>query len=260
MVGQQYSFPGRRVRFSIFRSLLAVVGALAVSSSVRGQSPTSFEIVSIRRNLNGGLNTQINTSGERFTVSNGSVKTLIRNAYDVLSFQLNGGPRWLDTDMYDIVATTGVNETISPEQLKLLLRNLLADRFQLKVHWETREATVYALVLDKNGRKFKEGSDGEKPGINTRKGPGEAQMRGTNQPISILASNLGNQLGRFVLDKTGLAGLYDWLLVWDPDPAPDSTNPSILTAVQQQLGLKLESQKGPMEMLVIDSAEKASEN
>ena len=246
--------------FSKFRFLLAVGIVAVLSSGVLAQSPTAFEVVSIRRNLNGGLNTQINTSGERFTVTNGSVKTLIRNAYDILSFQLSGGPRWLDTDMYDIVATTGTHETISPEQLKLLLRSLLEDRFHLKVHWETREATVYALVLDKNGPKFKEGSDGEKPGINTRKGPGEAQMKGTREPISILASNLGNQLGRFVLDKTGLPGLYDWLLVWDPDPVPDSTNPSILTAVQQQLGLKLESQKGPMEMLVIDSAEKASEN
>ena len=77
---------------------------------------------------------------------------------------------------------------------------------------------------------------------------------------TILASNLGNQLGRIVIDKTGLQGKYDWTLVWDPDPSPDSTNPSILIALQEQLGLKLEPQKGPMETLVVDSAEHPSEN
>lgn len=237
-----------------------MAGIAALSSGARGQSPAAFEAVSIRRNLNGGLNTQINTSGDRFTVTNGSLKTLIRNAYDILSFQLSGGPGWLDTDMYDIVATTGGGERILPDQLKLLLQNLLADRFQLKVHWETRETTVYALMLDKNGPKFKESSGTEKAGINTRKGASRAEMKGTGEPIAILAGNLGNQLGRIVVDKTGLPGVYDWMLEWDPNPTADSTNPSMFTALQQQLGLKLESQKGPMETLVIDRAERASDN
>ena len=89
-------------------------------------------------------------------MTNASPKTMIRNAYGILSFQLAGEPRWLDTDMYDIVATTGISEKISPDQLKLLLQNMLADRFGLKVHWETRKTSLYALVLVKNGPKFKE--------------------------------------------------------------------------------------------------------
>jgi uncharacterized protein (TIGR03435 family) len=85
-------------------------------------------------------------------------------------------------------------------------------------------------------------------------------MRGTREPISILASNLGNQLGRIVVDKTGLAGVYDWVLEWDPDPTVESTRPSLFTALQQQLGIRLEAQRGPVETLVIDSANRPSEN
>jgi uncharacterized protein (TIGR03435 family) len=234
--------------------MAAIAGVALYAQSV------TFEVVSVRRNLNGGPNTQIRLSGERFTATNASLKTLIRNAYDVLPFQLAGGPRWMDTDMYDIMATTGTGVAITQDQLPLLLRSLIAERFQLTVHWETRETTIYALVLDKGGPKFGGGSDTQKPGINTRKGPGKAEMKGTGQPISILAGNLGNQLGRMVLDKTGLQGVYDWTLEWDPDPTVDSTSPSLLTALQQQLGLKLESQKGPMQTLVIERAERASEN
>ena len=85
-------------------------------------------------------------------------------------------------------------------------------------------------------------------------------MKGTREPISILASNLGNQLGRIVLDKTGLRGVYDWMLEWNPDLTGDSSRPSLFTALQGQLGLRLEAQKGQIETLVIDSVERPSEN
>jgi uncharacterized protein (TIGR03435 family) len=245
-----------------FTRLAAITGmaALALSYGAMAQSPPAFEVASIRRNLTSGLNTRINISGGRLAITNGSLKTLIRNAYEIESFQLAGEPRWLDTDMYDIVATTGSSEPISPDQLKLLLQNLLADRFQLKVHWETRKAPVYELLLDKNGPKFKENSGAQEPGINTQKGSGKGRMQGTREPVSILASNLGNQLGRLVLDKTGLHGGYDWTLEWDLDLTVDSPHPSLFTAVREQLGLRLKAQKGPMETLVIDRAERPSEN
>jgi uncharacterized protein (TIGR03435 family) len=241
--------------------LLAIAGiaGIVLSMGARAQSP-AFEVASIRRNLNGGEDTQINTSGGRLTVTNSSVKTLIRNAYDILSFQLAGGPRWLDADMYDIVATTGSAETIPQTRLRLLFQNLLADRFGLKVHWETREASVYALTIDKGGPKFQVSSGSERPGVNTSKRAGRGQMKGTREPISILASNLGNQLGAIVLDNTDLAGRYDWTLVWGLDPNIESTEPSLFTALKEQLGLRLNAQKGPMEVLVIDSVSKPSEN
>lgn len=236
------------------------MAGVALSLGAWAQSPQAFEVASIRRNTGGGLNTRIDVSAGRLTIVNGSAKTLIRNAYGILSFQLAGEPRWLDTDMYDIAATTGREGKISPEQLKSLLQNLLADRFGLKAHWETRERSVYALVLDKNGPKFNESVAVQEPSINTQKGPGGAQMKGIREPMSILASNLGNQLGRFVLDRTGLGGVYDWTLAWSPESAAESSRPSLFTAVREQLGLRLKAQKGPLETLVIDSIERPSEN
>ena len=227
----------------------------------QAEPPQSFEVASIRRNLSGSQNTSINLSdGGRYTVTNGSLKTLIRNAYGVLSFQLAGEPGWIDSEMYDIEAKTSVPEKISQDQLKLLLQSLLADRFRLKVHWETRESTVYALLVDKGGPKFKAASSDERPGMNTRKGPEKATMTGTAQSMAVLASNLGNQLGRFAVDKTGLTGAFDFTFNWDLQASADSTGPSLFTALKEQLGLRLESQKGPVEILVIDTAERASEN
>jgi uncharacterized protein (TIGR03435 family) len=221
----------------------------------------TFEAVSIHRNRGGSLNTQIDTSGAgRLTITNGSLKTLIRNAYGVLSFQLANDPAWLDTEMYDIQATTGTSEQISPERLKPLLQSLLAERFAVQVHWETREDTVYVLLPDKGGPKFHAGSADSKPGMNTQKGPERVTMTGTAQTMEVLASNLGNQLGRFAVDKTGLSGVWDFTLAWDRQTTTDSTGPSLFTALREQLGLRLEAQKGPVQILVIDRAEHASEN
>jgi uncharacterized protein (TIGR03435 family) len=240
-----------------FTRLVAIFG---VAIFAQAQTPPAFEAASIRRNLSGSQNTNINISGGRLTVTNGSLKTLIRNAYGILSFQLDGEPKWSDTEMYDIAATTGASEKISPDQLKLLLQSLLADRFQLKVRWETRETSLYALIPARNGPKLQECHESEDPGVNTRKTPEIIHMKGTREPVSILASNLGNQLGRIVLDRTGLTGVYDWVLEWDPGVTADATRPSLFTALQEQLGLKLEAQKGPMEMLVIDRVERPSQN
>jgi uncharacterized protein (TIGR03435 family) len=225
------------------------------------QSPPSFEVASIRRDLSGSQNTQINVSeGGRVTFTNASLKTLIRNAYGILSFQLAGEPGWIDTEMYDIDARTGSPGKISQERFRALLQSLLADRFQLKVHRETREGTVYVLYVDKGGPKFKESAGPRTDGMNTSKSPHEVRMKGTAASMAILASNLGNQLGRFAVDKTGLNGAYDFTLEWDPEQSAESTRPSIFTALREQLGLRLESEKDPMEMLVIDNAERASEN
>ncbi len=231
--------------------------ALAVGAAL---AQDGFEVASVHRNAGGGTNTGIQVSGGRLRVTNGSVKTLIRNAYGILAFQLAGEPRWLDTEMYDIVATTGVPEALSEAQFRSLLQSILKDRFQLSVHWETRESPVFALTADKAGAKLHEGGQGGTPGINTRKEPGRVHMVGTSEPLAILASNLGNQLGRIVLDRTGLSGSYDWVLDWDPDPTAESTRPSLTSALREQLGLRLEAQKGPMEVLVIDRVEHPSEN
>jgi len=144
-----------------------------------GQPPVTFQAASIRRNLSGEQNTRIDISGNRLTVTNASLKTLIRNAWELLSFQFAGGPPWLDTEMYDISATTGAHEKIDAEQLKPLLRSLLTERFGLRFHREMKEGSIYALVVSKEGPRLSEGAAFEQPGINTRKAMGNARMQGT---------------------------------------------------------------------------------
>ena len=237
---------------------LSALGAFA-ACSLLAQTP-AFEAASIKRNDGVSPNTRIDLSGGRVTMTNATLKTLIRNAYDILSFQLAGGPRWLDSEGFDIVATTGSPEKISTEQFRKLLQSLLAERFQLKVHWETRETSVYALVPAKDGPRVQTGDASLEPGVNTSKAAGQARMKGTNAPLALLASNLGNQLGGIVEDKTALPGVYNWLLEWDPDPTSESTLPSLLAALPQQLGLRLETRKGSMETLVIENVNRPTAN
>jgi uncharacterized protein (TIGR03435 family) len=243
------------------RTFLAATIPLVYLSGAFAQSQQAFEVAAIHRNLSGGQNTNIKIlDGGRLSITNASVKTLIRNAYGILSFQLANEPPWIDTDMYDIEAKTGNPDRIAEDELKPLLQNLLAERFHLRVHRETREGTVYALYVDKSGPKFKEHPGPPENGMNTSKHPGKARMTGTAASMAILTSNLGNQLGRFAVDETGLNGGFDFTLEWDPDQSSDSTGPSIFTSLREQLGLRLESRKGAIEMLVIDGVEKASEN
>jgi uncharacterized protein (TIGR03435 family) len=171
-----------------------------------------------------------------------------------------------------------------------MIRALLADRFQLTIRKESKEAAIYALVVAKGGPKIKElppeedvplpdpkdtpdKPDSKRPPRGMmRMGRGEISAQGVK--ISGLAQSLSNAVGRTVIDKTDLKGVYNYELKWTPDenqgagfkgpgdapPPADANGPSIFTALQEQLGLKLESQKGPIDFLVIDHAEKASEN
>jgi uncharacterized protein (TIGR03435 family) len=159
------------------------------------------------------------------------------------------------------------------------LRALLAERFQLTLHRETKEQSVYALVVAKGGPKLQQGQAKEATGP---RGPmmrmGRGELSGQGVELEMLTRTLSSQLGRTVIDRTGLKGNFDFKLTWTPDPGqsagppgglpagadapppPDPNGPSVFTALQEQLGLRLESQKGPVEMLVIDRVEKPSEN
>jgi uncharacterized protein (TIGR03435 family) len=141
-----------------------------------------------------------------------------------------------------------------------MIQNLLADRFSLKFHRENREQPVYALVLAKGGARLKANSDGGVGATNTSVRPGKSRMDGTAVSMELLAGYIGNRLGQIVVDKTGLSGGYDFTLEWSPDQAADSSAPSLVTALREQLGLRLEWQKSPVEVLVIDTLEKPSEN
>ncbi len=213
--------------------------------------------------------------------------------------RLVGAPGWLNSERYDIEAKMDSSvvealQKLSPEDREAaqrhMLQALLADRLKLTIHRETKEVQVYSLVIAKNGPKLQEskpsdadanatpvpgrggrgGRGGPNLGMRGRGGP----LTGQQVPISMLATVLTTILNRPVLDKTGLTGNYDFTLTWTPDdsqlqtppggvpppPPPDSNGPSIFTAIQEQLGLKLESGKGPVEVIVIDHVERPSGN
>jgi uncharacterized protein (TIGR03435 family) len=203
---------------------------------------------------------RFNLNKGALVASNVTVRRLIWGAYDVSAFQIVGGPGWVDTEHYDINATAGQTGEISRERLAQMLKDLLANRFGLRLHSETRNLAAYALLIDKNVPKLTENTGSAVPGISMNEASGRAQIAATSVSMAKLAITLGNQLGRAVIDKTGMEGTYDFRLEWNPDQATASSAPSLFTALREQLGLRLESQKAQVEVLVIDNLEKPSQN
>jgi uncharacterized protein (TIGR03435 family) len=287
---------------------LLVLGALR-PPRLRAQSPANspaFEVASIKANTSGERRVGIGIQpGGRFTATNVPLRVLIRNAYQVQDTQLVGGPDWIDSARFDIAAKAEGDVPPTPPggppgPMQLMLRTLLVERFKLAVHHETRELPVYALVFARSDGKLgpqlhpasvdcealrATGRDrgapppfpqpGERPTCGMRLGPG--QMAGGGYPLSQLATTLSSFVQRVVVDRTGLAGNFDFDLTWSPDqfqgggplgPLPgserpvgsDSSAPSIFTALEEQLGLKLASQKGPVDVLVIDRVERPTED
>ena len=201
----------------------------------------------------------VSLDGTRFSSSRNPLRGLIFSAYEVPYWRLSGGPAWLETDAYDIVGTFPSNT--SPDQVKLMLQTLFADRFKLAIHRETKDYPVYALVVGKDGPKLKAAADGKHGAKN---GGGHLELH--HASVAGFATYLVNATDRPVVDMTGLEGYFDITLDWRPDTpqsAASSRNdsrPSIYTAVQEQLGLKLEPRSAPVECIVIDHVERPSEN
>ncbi len=181
----------------------------------------------------------------------GTLQTFIKYAYGVEDVQLSGGPLWLDRDMYEINAKSERQATV--EELKRMLQSLLIERFRLAVHPEIRELPVYSMVLAKGGSRLRRGDDNLRGSFSI----GSTFLRGTIDSAAF-ASHLTSTLHRTVIDNTGLQGIWQFDLTWAADN--DTTGPSIFTAIQEQLGLKLEAAKGPVQVFVIDRAEKPSDN
>jgi uncharacterized protein (TIGR03435 family) len=228
--------------------------ALLVATVAWAQTP-AFEVALVKPNPSVTENSGENTAGGRFTATNDTLKQLVQLAFDVKGFQIVGGPG-LDAAKYDIVATTGKSGDISERDLRPMLQALLADRFALKFHRETREMIAYSLTVAKSGPKLAAHQGAGYSSSSSSAG----SMIATKATMAMLASRLERQLGRTVADRTGLTGEYDYRLTWAPDQAADATGPSIFTALEEQLGLRLDSAKGPVESIVIESAEKPSEN
>ena len=207
--------------------------------------------------------------GGRLNTLSTSLRLLITFAYNVKDFQISGGPGWANSEPYDIVAKADGNAT--RPQLRLMLQALLKDRFKLTLRHETKDAPIYELVVAKGGSKIQEDTVSVRQRI-ARTGAGKIVAQKAS--LAMFAELLGTLTGRPVVDKTGLPSTYAFTLNWTPavgegglpgpprpDVAPpDSNGPSLFTALQEQLGLRLQSAKGPVESLVIEGAEKPTEN
>lgn len=262
------------------RWLLVLLAALAITISLPIASaqtttepaqPLAFEVASIRQNKTpGGWSAQFTPDG--YTAMRAALDYIIRDAYGIYDENLwSGLPSWLSEEKFDITAKFDVSALKDPtiDQRRAMMQRLLADRFRLKVHHETKEFPVYNLVVAKDGPKLQPTKPEDIPQGPT--GPGclvQKQRGGITQrqgcPVSSLDTLLRANTGRMVIDKTGLTGRYDFELHWTPEntPAdsPDYNGPSIFTALQEQLGLKLEPARAPLDTIVIDHVEQPSEN
>jgi len=245
----------------------AIIAAIVMPAVLAfGQNPPGkkFDVVSIKPNTSDDRGGGMRPVAGGISASNLSVNILIQSAYNVRPWEISGGPGWVATDRYDIEAKTDGNPTFQ-ENLEML-RPLLEDRFRLKVHRESRQMPVYSLTIAKNGPKLLATAPETRGFI--RPGRGLIEGKAVNMPM--LANFLGGSLGQTVTDKTGLPGSFDIKLEWSPsegesnykygDRPIDANGSSIFTAIQEQLGLKLEAGKGPVEMLIIDSLERPSAN
>jgi len=234
----------------------------------------AFEVASIKPTNPGGRGGGIRMQGRQFTATNLSVSNLIALAYGIHPRQLSGAPDWIEKDRYDILGKPDAEGQPNNRQMRALFQKLLADRFSMKFHHEKRELSVYTIVVAKNGAKITASEEDPKGDPNMFfYGPGKFVAR--NATIADFAGLLQQGvLDRPVVDQTGLAGRYDFGLVYRPDqpllgggrgdnpptPSDQDALPDIYGAVQQQLGLRLEATKTQIDVMVVDKLEKPSEN
>lgn len=295
------------------KSLVVLAAVTAAVTGLVAQGPADAPLpgfeASIKRNLTGDGMFGIRAEPQGRTMTGVPLRQLIVQSYGIQPNQLIGGPDWLASDRWDIQLRA--DGPVAPPQMNILVQQMMADRFKLAVHRETREMPLFELQLaradGKPGPELKpaavdcgpqgRGRPGGPPPPAGAPGPGAGPGRGAppiggcrmmmtmgrveaaGQPLTALTTFLAQQLGRPVIDKTGLTGGFDIVLSWTPDnpgrgggaplnlppgaPVPppiDPDGPPLVTALQEQLGLKVEPTKGPVEVLVIDSVQQPTEN
>jgi uncharacterized protein (TIGR03435 family) len=233
---------------------------IATCSPGAAQTTKGFDVISIKPDKDGqGLDARRQPGG-RYTARNASVRFLLIQAFGVPDSLILGGPNWLDDERYDIVAKADTPGALSPEELRPLLQSMLADRFRLTFHRETREFPAWSLTVGDKGAMFHPATDSV-PNLSVSSGGGRADLTARRMPMSSLAKVLGETIGETVVDDTGLTGIFDFQLAWAPPDTAESQLPDIFAAVREQLGLRLvRVKKSPVEVIVIDRIDKASEN
>jgi uncharacterized protein (TIGR03435 family) len=225
-----------------------------------------WEVVPVRPADPDGLNSGYHTEGRDIDIERKTVENMLLWGYGVHKTQIANAPEWVREEVWNAKGYANVPGQPSVKQYQELTRKLLAERFGLVIHTEQREMAVYALTVAKGGPKLvvsKSDPNGQQSGSDGPNGA-EVTMQMENCPMSGLAGELTYSLDRPVLDKTGLTGRYDFQLKWTADetkaPTDGSAPPSIFTALQDQLGLKLEPVKALADVLVIDKVERSGAN
>ncbi len=253
---------------------ISVLFAAALLAQMPGNIPSDlrFEVASLKPStgLEQGGGIRPAPGGQRYEATNCPIKLMIQVAYRVKAEQIIGGPGWLETDRFDMEARA--EKPSNADQLHVMLMNMLADRLQLKFHHEKREMQMYARTVDKGGPKMTphQAANAGDTWIDQSEGSFlHMRFKGTYSPMDYFAFRLSQFMDRPVVDLTNLHGGYDFTLEYTrelplgfPDGGkvngeePDTPGPTVFAAVKQQLGLELKAQKGPVEVIVIDHAEK----
>ncbi len=256
------------MRSVISAAAAAIVGCLMLAAQTQPPPRRAFDVASIRKIDPERPTVYTNpfsfSPSGRFTATNVTLTDLIVVAYGTRRIQMRGGPAWIDSDRFNVIAQTDATSgEVKLQEHRPMIQVLLEDRFKLALHRETEETTVLALVTGKAPPKIQPAKEGEKNAVV----PGNrGQMNFVDTPIEGLVNTLSNILHTPVVDKTGITGFYDFTL--DPfqlsDPktpvTPDEWPELVLTAVREQLGFKLEKQKASLQFTIIDHAEQPSDN
>jgi uncharacterized protein (TIGR03435 family) len=260
----------RRVELTFLIGVAALASVILPLTAQITPKP-AFQAASVKANANSGFSpTTLRIAGNRFITTGMPLRPLIMQFYNLRDFQIVGGPDWINMDQWDIegVADESINlQTVDllnpnrPTTASLMVQSLLQDRFQFKSHRETKVLPVYELTVARNGPKLK--LSAEQNPVNRRVTRGEIDIQA--YPFATFAYLLARQLDHLLIDKTNLTGSYDIKLQWNAELTSSvdqsfSDRPSVFTALQDQLGLKLEATKGPVEILVIDSVQKPTQN
>jgi uncharacterized protein (TIGR03435 family) len=255
---------------------LAPAPFLVAQASSNANTALEFEVASIKPSHPGSLDGGIRPApgGRRYLASSVSLQLLIQVAYSVKAEQISGGPGWMASDRWDMNAEA--DRPSSSEELHMMLRNLLKERFKLDLRHDTKDLPAYILSIDKGGPKMKEhpAANGGEPWIDQKFDQEGFHFTATSVPMSYFAWRLSMMMDRPILDRTAIHGSYDFELLWSPETLPgvregatlngvrigETSAPDIYAAVRQQLGLKLEAQKAPVQILVVVHTEKPAEN
>lgn len=281
-----------RISFSRAVGMVACCGVIcaaffAVTLTHAQIGPEVFDVISVKPNraANSYFNFHDSSPGT-LTVTNGSVKDLIEYAYEVRAPQIEGAPAWVGAEKFDVDAK--VDDSIAAQErslprdqenqlMRARVQSLLADRFKLQLRHETKDMPVLALVVAKEGPKLVEGTgapvsaDSPPPGsLTMRVNAGQWNLASNGAPIQTLIQVMSGQpeiAGRMLVDQTGLTGAYVYKLQWTAQNlsasgagASDASGPTLFTALQEQLGLRLESTKAPVDVLVVDHVEEPTAN